>query len=132
MMRAVLCIVLSWRGNLGTVFDVSHKKDIYGPGKSYGVFAGRDGSKGLGMSSLKPEDAVADYSDLSESDMKVLNDWHAFFSYVSRFFSCISIDMHVNPSANDITSPGALRITPSLISPIYSTCLCCRTVFLSC
>ncbi|KAG5636887.1 hypothetical protein H0H81_006506 [Sphagnurus paluster] len=64
----------------GTIFDVTHKSDIYGPGRSYGVFAGKDGSKGLGMSSLKPEHAIADYSGLNENDMKVLNDWHSFFS----------------------------------------------------
>ncbi|KAG6917040.1 hypothetical protein DXG01_004092 [Tephrocybe rancida] len=64
----------------GTVFDVSHKADVYGPGRSYAIFAGKDGSKGLGMSSLKPEHAVADYSDLAPADLKVLDDWHAFFS----------------------------------------------------
>ncbi|KAJ7644822.1 cytochrome b5-like heme/steroid binding domain-containing protein [Roridomyces roridus] len=64
----------------GTVFDVSHKADVYGPGKSYSIFAGKDGSKGLGMSSLKPEDAIPDYSELSEKDRKVLDDWHSFFS----------------------------------------------------
>ncbi|KAJ3512496.1 hypothetical protein NLJ89_g3488 [Agrocybe chaxingu] len=64
----------------GTVFDVSHKADVYGPGRSYSIFAGKDGSRGLGMSSLKPEDAVADYSTLDEKDMKVLDDWHSFFS----------------------------------------------------
>ncbi len=52
---------------------------MYGPGKSYSVFAGKDGSRGLGMSSLKVEDAVPDYSVLDEKDMKVLDDWHAFF-----------------------------------------------------
>lgn len=64
----------------GTVFDVSHKRDTYGPGKSYGVFSGKDASKALGKSSLKPEDAVPDYRDLEEKEMKVLNDWHAFFT----------------------------------------------------
>ncbi|KAG6872926.1 hypothetical protein C0995_005184 [Termitomyces sp. Mi166 len=64
----------------GTIFDVSHKASIYGPGCSYSIFAGKDGSKGLGMSSLKPEDAVADYSGLNEADRKVLDDWHTFFS----------------------------------------------------
>lgn len=39
----------------GTVFDVTAKREMYGPGGSYSVFAGKDGSKGLGMSSLKPE-----------------------------------------------------------------------------
>ncbi|KIK68292.1 hypothetical protein GYMLUDRAFT_35676 [Collybiopsis luxurians FD-317 M1] len=63
----------------GVVFDVSHKSDVYGPGKSYNIFAGKDGSKGLGMSSLKTEHAVPDYSGLDEKDMKTLNDWHTFF-----------------------------------------------------
>jgi hypothetical protein len=64
----------------GTVFDVTAKKDMYGPGKSYNIFAGKDGSKGLGMSSLKVEDAVPDYTDLSEGDRKTLDEWHSFFS----------------------------------------------------
>lgn len=53
---------------------------MYGPGKSYNVFAGKDGSRGLGMSSLRPEDAVSDYSTLDSGDRKVLDDWHDFFS----------------------------------------------------
>ncbi|KAG6853038.1 hypothetical protein C0991_007331 [Blastosporella zonata] len=64
----------------GTIFDVTRKADVYGPGRSYAIFAGKDGSKGLGMSSLKPEHAVADYSGLDEHDRKVLDDWHSFFS----------------------------------------------------
>ncbi|CCM03888.1 uncharacterized protein FIBRA_06039 [Fibroporia radiculosa] len=64
----------------GTVFDVTRKRDTYGTGKSYNLFAGKDASKALGMSSLKAEDAISDYSELSEGDMKTLNDWHDFFS----------------------------------------------------
>lgn len=67
---------------VGTVFDVSHKRDTYGPGKSYNLFTGKDASRALGMSSLKEEDAISDYSTLSEADTKTLNDWHSFFSYV--------------------------------------------------
>ncbi|KAJ7183868.1 cytochrome b5 [Mycena filopes] len=63
----------------GTVFDVTPKADVYGAGRSYNIFAGKDGSKGLGMSSLKEEHAVPDYTDLNEGDRKVLDDWHAFF-----------------------------------------------------
>ncbi|EAU85747.2 progesterone binding protein [Coprinopsis cinerea okayama7 len=63
----------------GTVFDVTRKADVYGAGKSYNIFAGKDGSKGLGMSSLKPEHAIADYSDLGEKERKVLDDWYSFF-----------------------------------------------------
>ncbi|KAJ6594924.1 progesterone binding protein [Mycena capillaripes] len=64
----------------GTVFDVSAKADVYGSGKSYNIFAGKDGSKGLGMSSLKEEHAIPDYSELTEADRKVLDDWHGFFT----------------------------------------------------
>lgn len=69
---------------------------MYGPGCGYHVFVGKDASRsvnaaifhsphaahtwvypcsGLGKSSLKPEDAVSDYSTLTEEEMKVLDDW---------------------------------------------------------
>ena len=64
----------------GTIFDVTHKRETYGKGGSYNLFAGRDASRALGMSSLKEEDASPDYSGLPENEMKVLNDWHSFFS----------------------------------------------------
>ncbi|KAK6358955.1 hypothetical protein TWF696_000127 [Orbilia brochopaga] len=64
----------------GTVFDVTQKRDTYGPGGSYHIFSGKDASHGLGKSSLKPEDAHADYSKLDESGMETLNNWHTFFS----------------------------------------------------
>lgn len=59
----------------GTVFDVTVKREMYEPGKGYHIFAGKDASKGLGMSSLKPEDAVSDYSSLDDKQLKVLEDW---------------------------------------------------------
>jgi len=62
------------------VFDVTHKRETYGPGGSYNIFSGKDASKGLGKSSLKPEDAVPDYRDLPENELKVLDDWYSFFS----------------------------------------------------
>lgn len=64
----------------GTVFDVSNKKEMYGAGASYNIFAGKDGSRGLGLSSLKPEDAVPDWSTLGEAEKKVLDQWYGFFS----------------------------------------------------
>ncbi|KAE8542827.1 hypothetical protein D1P53_000890 [Cryptococcus gattii VGV] len=63
----------------GKVFDVSSRGEMYAPGKGYNVFAGKDGSKGLGMSSLDPRDAVADYSSLNEGQMNTLNQWESFF-----------------------------------------------------
>ena len=66
----------------GTVFDVTNKRDVYGPGASYNIFAGKDASRGLGKSSLKTEDAVPDYSTLPPEERKVLDDWHSFFMLV--------------------------------------------------
>lgn len=64
----------------GTVFDVTRNAEAYGVGKGYHVFVGKDASRGLAKSSLKPEDAVADYSDLTDKQKGVLDDWHSFFS----------------------------------------------------
>ncbi|KAG0212785.1 Bifunctional protein GlmU [Mortierella sp. GBA30] len=63
----------------GTVFDVSTKKEMYGPGAGYHCFAGKDASKALGKSSLKPEDCIPDISGLDEKERKTLDDWVIFF-----------------------------------------------------
>jgi predicted heme/steroid binding protein len=36
----------------GKVFDVSPKREMYGPGAGYNIFAGKDASKGLGSYGL--------------------------------------------------------------------------------
>ncbi|KAJ9102992.1 hypothetical protein QFC19_004549 [Naganishia cerealis] len=69
-----------WLAIKGTVFDVTPKRAMYGPGAGYHVFAGKDGSVGLGKSSLKPEDAIPDYTTLEPAEMKVLDQWYDFFS----------------------------------------------------
>ncbi|KAI9638227.1 cytochrome b5-like heme/steroid binding domain-containing protein [Dioszegia hungarica] len=63
----------------GRVFDVTAKKEMYGVGGGYHVFAGKDASKGLGMSSLDAKDAVADYSGLDDKQLKTLDQWESFF-----------------------------------------------------
>ncbi|TKA43960.1 hypothetical protein B0A49_07686 [Cryomyces minteri] len=63
----------------GTVFDVSGNK-AYGPTGQYRVFAGKDASRALAKSSLKPEECVPEWEDLPDSEKKVLNDWYTFFS----------------------------------------------------
>lgn len=63
----------------GRVFDVSGK-DAYLPGASYSVFAGHDASRALGKTSTKAEDVSPDWSELSEKEKGVLEDWYTFFS----------------------------------------------------
>lgn len=86
------------------VGDTFRRFDLAAPGNGYHVFAGKDASRGLGMSSLKPEDAVSDYSTLTEAQMKVLNDW------VRRAVACggANPNYSLNTIRSDITSSARL------------------------
>ena len=44
------------------------------------VFAGKDASRALARSSLKPEDCRPEYDDLGEKEKTVLDEWMTFFS----------------------------------------------------
>lgn len=64
------------------VFDVTRGKDFYGPGGPYGVFAGRDASRGLATFSVENSvipDTYDDLSDLSASELSSLKEWETQF-----------------------------------------------------
>jgi membrane-associated progesterone receptor component len=44
------------------------------------VFAGKDPSRALACSSLKPEDCVPDWYDLDDKEKTTLDEWFTFFS----------------------------------------------------
>lgn len=44
------------------------------------VFAGKDPSRALAQSSLKPEDCVPEWQDLEDKYKTVLGEWYTFFS----------------------------------------------------
>lgn len=44
------------------------------------VFAGKDASRALAQSSLKPEDCSPEWEDLPDKEKGVLKDWYTFFS----------------------------------------------------
>lgn len=44
------------------------------------VFAGKDASRALGMTSTKAEDVSPNWKDLSDKEKGVLNDWVKFFA----------------------------------------------------
>ncbi|KAL8732563.1 MAG: hypothetical protein Q9181_003905 [Wetmoreana brouardii] len=64
---------------MGTVFDVSGNT-AYAPDGAYHIFAGKDASRALALSSLKAEDCRPEWEDLPDKEKQVLNDWFTFFS----------------------------------------------------
>lgn len=67
----------------GKVFDVTKGKRFYGPGAAYGVFAGRDASRGLAKFKLDKEtikDEYDDLSDLKQSELDEMREWELQFS----------------------------------------------------
>nr|AFK45808.1 unknown [Medicago truncatula] len=51
----------------GVVFDVTGNP-AYAPGNKYHVFTGKDPSRALAKSSVKPEDCVPQWSDLPDKE----------------------------------------------------------------
>jgi len=62
----------------GIVFDVS-ANPAYAPDKKYHLFAGKDVSRALACSSLKPEDCKPEWHDLGDKEKEVLEEWFNFF-----------------------------------------------------
>ncbi|EAU85748.1 progesterone binding protein [Coprinopsis cinerea okayama7 len=63
----------------GTVFDVSRRPEMYGPGGKYHPLAGRDASRALGKGSLEKEDLSDNLEGLDEKQREKVDWWFDFF-----------------------------------------------------
>jgi len=64
---------------LGQVFDVTKKKDTYGPGGSYAFFAGRDGTRAFTTGEFKEEGLTDDTTGLSTKQLLDIQHWFDFY-----------------------------------------------------
>ncbi|MCJ1292838.1 hypothetical protein MMC34_004391 [Xylographa carneopallida] len=63
-------VIRSFEGQMPSTSTIRH----------FNVFAGKDASRALAMSSVKPEDCRPDWEDLPDKEKTVLNEWMTFFS----------------------------------------------------
>ena len=61
----------------GVVYDVSSGSDFYGPGKPYGVFAGKEVSRCLAKMQVNDGEANASWRTLNDEHKETLNEWEA-------------------------------------------------------
>jgi len=67
----------------GNIFDVTRGRNYYGPDGPYGVFAGKDASRGLATFSVDKsviKDEFDDLSDLNSMQMDSLREWEMQFT----------------------------------------------------
>ncbi|CDW60263.1 membrane associated progesterone receptor [Trichuris trichiura] len=73
----------------GKIYDVTSKRELYGSGGPYGLFAGRDASRCLAKFSTDVsllKDDYDDLSDLTSSEMNVLMEWALQFE---QLYPCV-------------------------------------------
>lgn len=59
----------------GTIYDVTPRRDFYGPGGPYEAFAGRECAVALAKMSFEESDLHADTSVLDGEEAEKLSDW---------------------------------------------------------
>lgn len=66
----------------GDIFDVSRRSDLYGPGGSYSLFAGRDATRALSKMQLTQSLFSTEYddlNDLNDNERATARNWHEDF-----------------------------------------------------
>lgn len=80
------------------------------------------------MSSLKPEHAVSDWSDLDEKDTKTLHQWYDYFQKVRSLLNCYCARLFTDRSCGSAITLSAKSSCNLLIDP-YNTILPAFQVF---
>jgi len=111
----------------GKIFDVTKGKRMYGKDGPYGIFAGRDASRGLATFVASAEairDTYDDLSGLTPSELEGMREWAAQFSekypIVGRLLKPGDIPEIYSDEEEDKTGSVSGSMTASSISSIGS------------
>ena len=89
----------------GDVFDVSSGRLFYGPGGGYSIFAGKDASRAYVTGCFKTH-LTHDTRGLSESELKALDSWHAFYANHRDY---VRVGRVVHPPLGDTPIPAPCK-----------------------
>eukprot|EP01059_Diplonema_ambulator_P010756 TRINITY_DN20793_c0_g1_i1.p1 TRINITY_DN20793_c0_g1~~TRINITY_DN20793_c0_g1_i1.p1 ORF type:complete len:184 (+),score=36.37 TRINITY_DN20793_c0_g1_i1:58-609(+) len=105
----------TWKGHKGKPVLLACKGVIYhvdpthyGPGAGYSVFSGHDISRHLGKMWVGVQEANQPWTDLTESETKILNDWEEKFQQKYDIWGWLEesfVDPKIDPAALDAIIP---------------------------
>lgn len=72
----------------GYVYDVSAGREMYGPGKSYHVFVGKDASRAFSNGCMEMSCCVSSLDGLSEDEVKEVDRWEEFYRSHDKY-TCV-------------------------------------------
>ncbi|KAF4667049.1 hypothetical protein FOZ61_008899 [Perkinsus olseni] len=81
----------------GIVYDVTHRRDLYGPGGRYHLFAGKDATRAFALMSFKPEDIENSRSTEGFGD----ENWQALQEWVDKYEKYDKVGVLVYPDDSD-------------------------------
>ncbi|KAF0682464.1 Aste57867_25416 [Aphanomyces stellatus] len=106
------------------VYDVSRKRDFYGPDGGYHLFAGREAARALAKMSFEPADLDnTDVSDLSFMEKEILKDWIEKFTDYNAYPIVGRVLQKKDLTAAELSTFTTLPIYVALRGVIYDVTL---------
>ncbi|RHY83928.1 hypothetical protein DYB26_008883, partial [Aphanomyces astaci] len=108
----------------GVVYDVSRKRDFYGPGEGYHLFAGREAARALAKMSFEPADLEnTDISDLNFMEKEILKDWIDKFTDYNSYPIVGRVLQQTDLTRTELSAFTTLPVYVALRGVIYDVTL---------
>ncbi|RHY29955.1 hypothetical protein DYB32_004745 [Aphanomyces invadans] len=108
----------------GVVYDVSRRRDFYGPGEGYHLFAGREAARALAKMSFEPADLDnTDISDLNFMEKEILKDWVDKFTDYNSYPIVGRVLQQKDLTLDELSAYTVLPVYVALRGVIYDVTL---------